>query len=51
MAYNLPSIKDVHSDFQLTASQSDGVLRDGATHLYWLSRRGGQISASLTVSY
>jgi hypothetical protein len=51
VSYNLPSIKDIQSYLQVSISQSDGFLRDGATHLYWLSRRGGQVSASLTVSY
>ena len=51
ISYNLPSIKDIQSNFQVSLSQSDGVLRDGATHLYWLSRRGGSVAASLTVSY
>jgi hypothetical protein len=51
ISYSLPSLKDINSNFQVTMSQNDGVLRDGATHLYWLSRRGGQVSASLTISY
>jgi hypothetical protein len=51
VSYQLPDIKQVNSQLQLAVAQSDGVLRDGATHLYWLSRRGGQVSASLTISY
>ncbi len=50
-SYQLPDIKQVNSQLQVSVGQSDGVLRDGATHLYWLSRRGGQVSASLVVSY
>jgi hypothetical protein len=51
LAYQLPSLVGVQSTFQLAFSQGDGVLRDGATHLYWASRRGSSFSASLTVSY
>jgi hypothetical protein len=51
ISYNLPSLVGVQSNFQISASQGDGVLRQGATHLYWMSRRGGQVSAALTISY
>lgn len=51
LSYNLPSLVGVNSTLQVSVSQGDGVLRDGATHLYWLSRRGGLLAASLTVSY
>lgn len=51
ISYSLPSLEGVNSSFQISVSQGDSVLREGATHLYWLSRRGGQASASLTVSY
>jgi hypothetical protein len=51
VSYSLPQLQGLNSQFQVSLSQNDGVLRDGATHLYWLSRRGGQLSASLTVSY
>lgn len=51
VSYNLPSLVGVNTNFQVSLSQGDGTLREGATHLYWLSRRGGQVSAALTVSY
>lgn len=51
VSYNLPMLEGIQSNLQIALSQSDGVLRDGATHLYWLSRRGGQMAAALTVSY
>ena len=51
VSYNLPQLEGVQSNLQVALSQNDGVLRDGATHLYWLSRRGGQLSAALTISY
>jgi hypothetical protein len=51
ISYNLPSLEGINTNLQIALSQNDGVLRDGATHLYWLSRRGGQASAALTVSY
>jgi len=51
VSYNLPSLVGVQSNLQVSLSQGDGTLREGATHLYWLSRRGGQVSAALTVSY
>lgn len=49
--YNLPSLIGIGSTLQVQLSQGDGVLRDGATHLYWLSRRGGQVSAALSANY
>jgi hypothetical protein len=51
ISYNLPSLVGIQSNLQVALGQGDGTLRDGATHLYWLSRRGGQVSAALTVSY
>jgi hypothetical protein len=51
ISYNLPSLVGLQSNMQVSLGQGDGTLREGATHLYWLSRRGGQVSASLTVSY
>jgi hypothetical protein len=51
ISYNLPSLEGVQSNLQVALGQGDGVLREGATHLYWLSRRGGQLSAALTISY
>lgn len=51
ISYSLPSLQGLQSQFQVSIGQGDGVLRDGATHLYWLSRRGGQVSASLTLAY
>lgn len=51
VSYNLPSLVGIQTNLQVALSQNDGVLRDGATHLYWLSRRGGQVAAALTVSY
>jgi hypothetical protein len=51
ISYNLPSLEGINTNLQVSLSQGDGTLREGATHLYWLSRRGGQASASLTVSY
>jgi hypothetical protein len=51
VSYQFPSLEGINSNLQVTLSQGDGVLRDGATHLYWLSRRGGQVAAALTLSY
>ena len=51
ISYSLPSLEGINTNLQISLGQGDGVLRDGATHLYWLSRRGGQASAALTVSY
>jgi hypothetical protein len=51
ISYDLPSIVGIQSTFGLALSQGDGVLRDGATHLYWLSRRGGQMAAALVANY
>lgn len=51
VSYSLPSLKGINSSIQLGVSQGDGVMRDGATTLYWLSRRGSQMNASLSLSY
>jgi hypothetical protein len=51
VSYDLPSIVGIGSTFSIALRQGDGVLRDGATHLYWLSRRGGQLAAGLSANY
>jgi hypothetical protein len=51
VSYDLPMVVGVGSTVQVQVSQGDGIYRDGATHLYWLSRRGGMMSAAISANY